>query len=88
MLVEKFDVAVKAVIGLLVTPVDERISAINHLDTSLLLIQRGDIWIILPEFRTASANVGFELVWIASVEVADRGSHHDDIAGREKASQD
>jgi len=88
MMVEKSDVAVKAVIGLLVTPVDERISAINHLDTSLLLIQRGDIWIILPEFRTARANVGFELVWITSVEVANRGCHHDDVARGEKASQD
>src|SRR2546425_7409173 len=74
----------EAMIRLIVGVIDERIGTLDDLHLRVVLIQRSDMGIVLPQFGATRANISLEPARITAVEIPDRGRHHDDIARRKK----
>lgn len=68
--------------GLLVTPVNQWILALDRFHAGLARPERGEIGIILPELRTGRVYIGEELAGITQVQVADRRCEHYDVTRR------
>src|SRR3954468_23264938 len=65
-----------------VAPMDQRIVCDHGTNTRLLFLQRCEMRIVLPERGTRGAHVGQETARVGSMQVADCGRKHNEVARR------
>ena len=63
-----------------VAPVDERVVRPDHADAGVLLLERGDPGIVLPQGRAGGADVRDESARVGEVKVPHRGGEHHHVA--------
>src|SRR5687768_1542726 len=77
-----------AVVRRFVAAVDERIMTIDLFNAAIHFAQRRQMWIVLPEFRTGTANIREETPRMATVQITHSRGQHDKIAWRQKVPED
>src|SRR5437899_8028470 len=85
--VQEINISVQAMVRLIVTTINQWIGALNQFDVLLTFIKAHQIGIVLPDFGAKRPHVCLKLIRISSMQIADRGGHHYDVAGREKTSE-
>ena len=76
--------AVDEMVRRLIALVDQGIFAVDHGDFGVVVIERRDIRIVLPQMIAGRAHVGQEAAGVTFVQVPHGGREHDDIAGRQE----
>ena len=80
MLVEELDEAVDEMDRCVIAPMNQRVLAVENLDTRIAFVERRDERVVLPQIRTGRSHVGDELSRMQQMEIPDGGGQHDQIA--------
>lgn len=86
-LIQKLDETVEAVVGGLVAAVNQRIGALDEFRLRVVVGQRGEVGVVLPQLGTRSADIRDEPSRACPVQIPDGGGEHDDVARSEGALQ-
>ena len=85
-IIQEINETMQAVIGRLVAAIDQRIFTIDDLDLRIILLEQGQVRIMIPQFRARSSDVRDELARITLVQVSHRSGEHHDVARRKMIS--
>ena len=82
LLVEMLNKTPKEMQGDTVGLVDQRVVTIDNADLWVFFAQRGQVRVVCPQIRAASAHIGCELAWMTQMQITHSGGQHQDIARR------
>ncbi len=74
---ESVDEVVRGLVGLMY----QRILTLDNPNLRIRLVQRRQIWIVLPKGRRRCAHVRQKPIRITTMKVPDCGRQHDDVTG-------
>ena len=80
-------ISMDEVIRPLVTLVDQVVAHGDRPDQRVFIIEEGEVGVVFPDFSRGGPDVGAEPTGVGEVKVADRGGHHDHIAGTQLAGE-